>query len=102
MSTPMFDMHEHFPIGVDADGQGPLQEHDPRYARTVCWCGTPGCKVYEHVLHVEGPMRYPGGKDGMYHVVCSCKAYMSPPGATASSRRMWEAAEKHQAAKAGL
>lgn len=55
----------------------------------------------DHELMLDGPMRYPGGKDGMWHVVCSCGRYMSPPGTNRDSRRMWEAAEKHKATKEG-
>lgn len=95
----MYDMPEHFPMDVDVDGNGPVQRHDPRYARTVCWCGQDGCRKFEHVLSVQGPVRYPGGKDGTFNVVCSCGRYVSPPGDSARSGRMWQAAQAHQAAK---
>jgi hypothetical protein len=55
--------------------------------------------VDEHVLTLDGPMRYPGGKDEMYHVVCSCGRYMSPPGTNPDSRRMWVAARTHKVSK---
>ena len=54
---------------------------------------------FEHVLNVQGPVRYPGGKDGTFNVVCSCGRYVSPPGDSARSRRMWQAAQAHQTAK---
>jgi hypothetical protein len=44
MSTPMYDVPEHFPIGVNSDGNGPYDGID---ARIVCWCGTEGCKKYD-------------------------------------------------------
>lgn len=44
MSSPMFDMPEHFPIDVDADGRGPAFGDD--IADTVCWCGAPGCEKW--------------------------------------------------------
>ena len=39
MSTPMFDVPDHTPIGVDCFGNGPVSEDDPDFCRTVCWCG---------------------------------------------------------------
>lgn len=38
---------KHYPIGVNADGQGPVLPEDPDYARTVCWCGEEGCEAYK-------------------------------------------------------
>lgn len=38
---------KHYPIGVNADDQGPVMPDDPDYARTVCWCGTEGCEEYK-------------------------------------------------------
>lgn len=52
MSTPMFDVPEHFPIEVDANGQGPVA-HDEEAYGLQCWCSAgPLCpiiaaKVYE-------------------------------------------------------
>ena len=40
----MFDIPEHLPMGVNKDGQGPVDEGDPEYDRTVCWCGKTGCE----------------------------------------------------------
>jgi hypothetical protein len=53
--------------------------------------------VLKHVLQESGPMRYPGGKDGMFHVRCSCSRYTSPP-FVAGSRNGWIAAEAHKKA----
>lgn len=44
MSTPMYDEPDHFPIDIDADGNGPALGAD--VARTVCWCGVDGCVEY--------------------------------------------------------
>lgn len=53
----------------------------------------------EHHLRVRGPLSYPGGKNGMYEVKCSCQRYVSSPGASASDKRMWQAALAHKQAK---
>ena len=47
MSTPMFEIPEHVSIGVNKQGQGPVDEADPEYDRTVCWCGVLGCRKFE-------------------------------------------------------
>lgn len=41
--------------------------------------------VIPHVLTVEGPLAYPGAKDGFYRAYCSCKRYYSDFCATAQS-----------------
>ncbi len=39
MSSPMYEIPEHFPMEVDEDGQGPVDPQDA--AATICWtCGT--------------------------------------------------------------
>lgn len=48
-----------------------------------------------HGLWLDGPMRYPGGKDGMFQVVCSCGMWRSSPGSTPASATMWEAGRVH-------
>lgn len=42
----MIDLPEHYPIGVNANGDGPVMEDAPEYDRTVCWCGVEGCVEY--------------------------------------------------------
>lgn len=37
MSTPMYDVPEHFPMGVTAKGQGPTDDADLHHY--ACWCG---------------------------------------------------------------
>lgn len=44
MSTPMFDLPEHFPIDVDATGNGPA--FGDNIADTVCWCGELSCEKW--------------------------------------------------------
>ena len=39
MSTPMYDTPEHYPIGVNAQGQGPVDPSEPEYAGEQCGCG---------------------------------------------------------------
>ena len=41
----------------------------------------------EHVIYIEGPLRYPGGKDGFYEARCSAGDYASSPGTEAEVRR---------------
>lgn len=38
MSTPMWDIPEHFPITVNAEGHGPVDDSDPTAAGVNCWC----------------------------------------------------------------
>ena len=44
MSSPMFDLPEHFPIPVDENGDGPVP-YDEVPDRIVCWCGKEDCDV---------------------------------------------------------
>jgi hypothetical protein len=44
MSTPMFELPDHFPIPVNADGDGPAL--DGEAVLTVCWCGNPNCMKF--------------------------------------------------------
>lgn len=39
MSTPMFDEPFHVAIGVNFDGNGPVDRNHPDYAGEVCCCG---------------------------------------------------------------
>lgn len=39
MSTPMHDTPPHAPMGVDINGNGPVDKSHPDYAGEVCWCG---------------------------------------------------------------
>lgn len=55
MSSPMFDLPDHLPIEINADGRGP--ETDPeKVDRTVCWsCWPPEdwpCKAMTTVYKV--------------------------------------------------
>lgn len=51
MSTPMWDMPDHFPMPVNADGDGPcsIEELD----RVICWCPDPDCMKH---LELDEPM----------------------------------------------
>ncbi|WP_165606383.1 hypothetical protein [Mycobacteroides chelonae] len=44
MCSPMFDLPEHFPIEVDAQGRGPATGDDIDHIE--CWCGTKDCDKY--------------------------------------------------------
>lgn len=46
MSTPMFDLPEHFPMPVNADGAGPVDEWGEEYDHTECWCGDTTCEKW--------------------------------------------------------
>lgn len=43
MSSPMHDVPNHFPIGVNAELEGPLDFDDPTVAGVICWCGDLTC-----------------------------------------------------------
>ncbi len=55
-----------------------------------------------HAVYVEGPLRYPGGKDGMYQIRCACGEFVSQPGSTPMTKSAWASGRDHQAAKRGL
>lgn len=38
----MYDVPDHFPIDVNADGDGPARPDEA--VATVCWCGRAGCE----------------------------------------------------------
>jgi hypothetical protein len=43
------DLPAHFPIGVDGSmGRGPVDETDPRWDHTECWCSEAGCQAHLH------------------------------------------------------
>lgn len=44
MSTPMYDIPEHFPIEVNSKGQGPADHNEA--VLTVCWCGDSNCTKF--------------------------------------------------------
>jgi len=48
MSTPMWDLPEHCPMPVLADGRGPAPDNLAHHV--VCWCASPSCDLwrYEH------------------------------------------------------
>lgn len=50
----------------------------------------------EHRITVEGPLRYPGGKDGLYHARCSEGDYVSAAGTAA---RVAQYGKQHTDAK---
>ena len=41
------DLPVHLSIGVNKEGQGPVDEASPDYDRTVCWCGDDECRRYK-------------------------------------------------------
>lgn len=43
MSSPMYDLPEHFLIPVNKDGDGPAEEQDT--VDYVCACGDPECEL---------------------------------------------------------
>lgn len=47
MSTPMQDLPEHFPIGVDSLGMGPVMEHERDFDHYECWCGDRTCLLFK-------------------------------------------------------
>ena len=50
MSTPMYDLPEHFKLGVTKDGRGPATPSEPDFAGYACWCGDPACELYGELL----------------------------------------------------
>lgn len=42
----MYDLPEHLWMGVNADGEGPMDTAEEVH-HWVCWCGTPGCNLPE-------------------------------------------------------
>lgn len=40
MSTPMFDIPEHFPIPINSEGQGPEMDSE-KVVSTICWSCLP-------------------------------------------------------------
>lgn len=43
MASPMFELPEHFPIAVDANDNGPVDESDPEFDHFECRCSDPKC-----------------------------------------------------------
>ena len=64
--------------------------------RTMGRPGRPGVSLVGHALIIEGPIAYPGGKDGMYRADCSCGQYTSDFDTKA---HVTERGEAHIAAK---
>lgn len=46
MSTPMYDIPEHCWIGVDGNGDGPVDLYEQAH-RWICWCGILDCELPE-------------------------------------------------------
>jgi hypothetical protein len=43
----MFDLPEHYKMGVNAKGQGPVMWDEPDYDHDECWCGDTACEFYK-------------------------------------------------------
>jgi hypothetical protein len=43
----MFDLPEHFPIGVDKNGNGPILEDESQFDHIECWCSNNQCEKYK-------------------------------------------------------
>lgn len=55
MSSPMFEIPEHFPIDVNEKGEGPETDPD-KVVAVVCWCGNKWCRKYPPVqIRTERP-----------------------------------------------
>jgi hypothetical protein len=46
MCSPMFELPEHFLIGVNINGDGPIDENDPEFDHMTCWCSDPFCHFF--------------------------------------------------------
>jgi hypothetical protein len=46
MSTPMYDMPEHFPLPLNDQGQGPETDDNAVYT-FGCWCGKSDCLLFQ-------------------------------------------------------
>lgn len=44
MASPMFELPEHFPIAVDENCQGPVDENSPEFDHFECWCSDSNCR----------------------------------------------------------
>lgn len=42
----MWELPEHFPIGVDAEGLGPVSPDEEEFDRYLCWCGDDECVLW--------------------------------------------------------
>lgn len=98
MSSPMWEIPDHVPIGIDALGRGPVDETDPRYERTVCWCGDEGCQLYRavqvaQILHDHRAVGR-GWFDTVWHCAAGCIVGVREPGLTRGDKE-----RAHQAAK---
>lgn len=51
MSTPMFDTPKHYPIEVNAAGQGPAEPEET--VAIVCWCGDRTCTEFFKVIEMQ-------------------------------------------------
>lgn len=54
MSTPTRDLGEHQLIGVNADGDGPVDHDDPAFSHWTCWCVAARGR--------EAPLKFNGGR----------------------------------------
>lgn len=58
MSTPMYDLPRHFPMPINAAGQGPEMD-ESRVVRTICWSCIPAedwpCKASQWQEPDSGP-----------------------------------------------
>ena len=62
MSTPMYDIPEHVPLGVDENGDGPTPATDPRFDHFTCWCPDgDACTVCQE-CQGTGEVRSPSGQ----------------------------------------
>lgn len=43
----MIEPPEHFPIGIDLNGNGPVDPDSPDHCETICWCIDPDCQEWK-------------------------------------------------------
>jgi hypothetical protein len=42
----MFELPDHWPIGVNREGNGPVMPDEPGYVGDACACGDPVCELW--------------------------------------------------------
>lgn len=54
VSSPMYDLPEHLKIGVTVNGEGPVEPPSLAFDHWACWCGRPGCTLYDEPAILPG------------------------------------------------
>lgn len=66
-AAPYFSEPQHFPMPVNADGDGPQCEAD-QVSSVICWCASDGCGLWKNMPEFASG-EFPAGEDAVDQLI---------------------------------